>query len=120
VARPLPNHVSNGGATRAVAATRGKRPLWAQPGLFAPSPASGTSRHPNHRATTVWHTARTLDDHSPTPRHADRLLTAVASVESSVEVIMERVARLAGRDARAPQADGLGDRDAGEDERARS
>jgi hypothetical protein len=66
--------------------------------LFARSYASGTSRHPNHQATTICHTARTPAHHSPTSRQADRLLTDVANVESGLEVIIERVARLAGRE----------------------
>ena len=44
--------------------------------------------------TTVWHTARTPDEHPLTSRQADQLRTAVASVESGLEVIVERVARL--------------------------
>ena len=57
-------------------------------------PIETAPSHPNHRATTVWHTARMPDEHSPTSRQADRLLTAVANVESGLEVIVERVARL--------------------------
>src|SRR5713101_5315947 len=60
---------------------------------FARRPANGSCRHPNHRATTIWHTARVPDEHSLTSRQADQLRTDVASVESGLEVIMERVAR---------------------------
>jgi hypothetical protein len=55
--------------------------------LYSPS-------DPNHRATTLWHTARIPDEHPPTSRQADRLRTHVANVESGIEVIMEQVARL--------------------------
>jgi hypothetical protein len=90
-------------ATRSAVTSHRRRP-------FARSPASGsqkeerqdagTSRHPNHRATTPWHAARTPGDHSPTSRHADRLRTDVANVESGLEVIMEQVAGLATRKKR--------------------
>jgi hypothetical protein len=49
---------------------------------------------PNHRASTLWHTARMPDEHPPTSRQADQLRTGVANVESGIDVIMEQVARL--------------------------
>src|SRR5438132_5752966 len=41
--------------------------------LFARSPANGSCRYPNHRASTVWHAARMPDEHSLTSRQADWL-----------------------------------------------
>jgi hypothetical protein len=59
------------------------------------------------------------DEHPLTLRQADQLRTYVANVKSGIEVIMEQVARLPTRKESATQGDGLGDWDAGEDERAR-
>jgi hypothetical protein len=60
-----------------------------------------------------------LDEHSLTSRQADQLWTDIANVEGGLEIIMEQVVRLPTRKESATQGDGLGDRDAGEDERVR-
>jgi hypothetical protein len=46
---------------------------------------------------TVWHTVRMPAEYPSTSRHADRLRTDVANVETGLEVIIEQVARLTTR-----------------------
>jgi hypothetical protein len=76
VARPLPNHVSNGGATRAVAATRGKRPLWAPTRVVRAQPSerhqSASQPSSDHRLAHRPYAGRPLADPASCRSAADR------------------------------------------------
>jgi hypothetical protein len=78
----------------------------------APSAASGGAfwrRIPrfNHGATFIWHTAHMPDESPLTLRHADQVRTDFAIIESDLEFIMTRLARLPTRGDLAKTALGI-------------
>lgn len=60
-----------------------------------------------YSATIIWHTARMPDEHPLTLRHADQARTDFAAIESALEAIYARLARLPTRSDLARVALGI-------------